>query len=167
MELLNKVLDCIFPPCCCICGEIGKVHICKKCEIQLKKFIYMNNEKEFKENRYHLFEYKGIIREKMIQYKFNDKSYMYHMFCEILLKDKKTCEFLKYYDIIIPVPIHSKRKRIRGYNQSELIAIKVAKEIGIEIYKDVLIKIKNTKPQSLMNKYERKQNVQDVYNVKK
>ena len=48
---------------------------------------------------------------------------------KILLNNKKMCDILKTYDIIIPVPIHKKRMNIRGYNQSDLILKEIAKKI--------------------------------------
>ena len=87
------------------------------------------------------------------------------MFCEIILEDKKTCEFLKSYDIIIPVPVHRKRKRLRGYNQSELIAKELAKKLKLKVYTDVLVKINNNKVQSKLNKEERMKNVKNVYKI--
>ena len=47
----------------------------------------------------------------------------------ILLKDKKSVEILKSYDIIVPVPIHNKRRMERGYNQTELIAKELSRKI--------------------------------------
>lgn len=161
-ELLKMALDFIFPPSCGICDELGEGYLCKKCEEELKIYLYQGN---MLENKFHLYKYTGIIRKKLIQYKFNEKSYLADFFCECIIKDKKACEFLKDYDIIIPVPIHKKRKKQRGYNQSELIARKIAKKLDLNIYSDVLIKTKNTKPQSLMGLGERRKNVKGVYFV--
>ena len=84
-----------------------------------------------------------------------------------MLKNKKICDFLKNYDIIIPVPIHTKRRMERGYNQSALIAKEISKEIQkIDYLEDVLIKKINNKPQSTKNKSERKNNVIGAYYMK-
>lgn len=165
MEFLNNVLDFIFPPSCVICNKIDKQYLCKECEVKIEKYIHINTIKEMKDDRFHLLKYAGLVREKMIQYKFYNKAYLYNFFCEILMKNKKACEFLKSYDIIIPVPIHKKRKRMRGYNQSELIAEKVANNLNLKIGKDVLYKNKHTKPQSSMDKVQRLKNAQGVYIV--
>ena len=69
------------------------------------------------------------------------------------------------YDIICAVPIYKKRMSERGYNQSELIAKEMAKNMpGIE-YKNVLKKIKNNQRQSELKKEERKENVKNVYEM--
>jgi len=162
MEFFENILDFIFPHVCGICNKLGEGYICKKCESEIKKYLYLN----VNTNLFSLLQYKGIIREKIIQYKFNDKSYLYHMLCELILKDKNACDFLSNYDIIIPVPIHNKRKRQRGYNQSSLIAKELAKKLCLQTYTDVLIKLEDSKPQSLLKKTERIKNVKGVYIVK-
>lgn len=164
MKLIESALDFIFPPACGICEKIGKGYICEKCYKEIKEYLYHNGEVEQK-NIYYLLKYKDIIRKKMIDYKFNDKSYLHHMFYEILINNKKACEFFKNYDIIIPVPIHKKKRNIRGYNQSELIARKIAKHFNIPIDTKILLKEKNTPMQSSLGKEERIKNVQNVYKI--
>lgn len=176
MEILKYVLDWIFPPNCEICGKAENSYICGKCGNQLEKFIYYENSKNGKYNNrikfcqekeeFHLFRYEGIIREKMISYKFKDKAYIYHLFAEMVLRNQLACEFLNKYNVIVPVPIHLKRRRIRGYNQSELIARQIAKTLNKKIDTDILLKQKNTKPQSTLGKIDRKKNVQGVYKVR-
>ena len=81
-------------------------------------------------------------------------------------ENKKICEILKTYDIIIPVPIHNKRRKERGYNQSALIAKEFSKNINELEYEDILIKKKNTIAQSTLNKEERLKNAIDMYKIK-
>lgn len=93
------------------------------------------------------------------------KSYIYKTFAKILLNDKKLCKILSTYDIIIPIPIHKKRKNARGYDQSALIAKEIARNIDKIKYANALKKIKNTKRQSSLQKIERMQNVKHAYQV--
>ncbi len=139
-----------------------------------------------------MFKYKNI-RKNILDYKFNDKSYYYKAFVNILLKNKKMCEILKSYDIIVPVPIHNKRRMERGYNQTELIAKELSRKINyctntmektkqeilkyentmiktkqeILKYENILIKKNNTKPQSSLNKIQRAENAKNVYELRK
>ena len=127
---------------------------------------YTVKNKYFKEHIY-LFKYEGIVREKIIDYKFNDKAYLNETFVKIMLKNEKICGFLKKYDIIMPVPIHKKRMKERGYNQSEIIAKKLAKYIdGLNFVNDCLIKQTNTVAQSTLKKCQRIENVKNVYILK-
>lgn len=167
MNFLDKLLEYIFLPSCGICQKLGEGYLCKKCEKEIDKQkldLYYKN-KETNVESFFVFKYKGIVRDKLISYKFQDKAYLYKMFAQIIIEDQKACEFVKAYDIIIPVPIHKKRKSLRGYNQSELVATELSKKLKMAIYKDVLIKTSNNKAQSTLNKKSRAKNVKDVYKL--
>jgi len=83
-----------------------------------------------------LFRYEGELREVFLKYKFRDKSYLREFFADSIsrlitesnynsknnkISNKKVYNFLNQYDIITPVPLHSKRKLERGYNQAEQV----------------------------------------------
>ena len=164
-------MNLIYPPKCGICGKICKESLCKKCEKKLES----NTIWEIKENQnpyiffeelISIFKYEGIIRDKIIDYKFNEKSYLYKTFTIFLLKNKKVFEKIQSYDTIIPVPISEKRKKTRVYNQSLLISREISKKTGIKLQEKNLIKIKNTIEQSKLDKEEREKNVQNVYQIK-
>lgn len=121
--------------------------------------------KYFDEHIY-LFKYQGLIREKIINYKFNEKAYLYKTFVNFWLIDENTCRIISSYDIIIPVPISKKRYKQRGYNQSELLAKEIAKNTEIKLEKKCLYKNKDIIEQSKLNKEDRAKNIQNVYNCK-
>jgi len=163
------ILDLIYPPVCGICNKINKKHLCKKCEIQIRKYeIYKISKEKQKYFDYQIkiLRYENIIREKIIDYKFNEKSYMYKTFAKIVLNNEKIYGFLKKYDIMLCVPMHRKKKRQRGYNQAELIAKEIAKKLDIKMQYGNLIKIKDTKKQSSLNKSERKENIKGAFEIK-
>ena len=88
------------------------------------------------------------------------------MFSEFFVKNEKICGFLQKYDIIIPVPMTKKKVRKRGYNQSELIAKQLAKNIpNLKEEKYILIKVKENRTQSSLNRQQRQENVKDVYKL--
>jgi len=166
---INYAINLIYPKVCGICNNLSKTDLCKKCEIDLKniaKFkIDKYKDKNFRKHLY-IFKYEGIIKQRLIDFKFNEKSYIYKAFVIFLLKNKKSCRFLKSYDIIIPVPIHYNRKITRGYNQSALIAKEVAKRLNIKYEEKVLLKSIDNKPQSTKNREDRLNNVIGVYYIK-
>ena len=167
--MLNNILELIYPNVCGICGKICKESLCKRCAIEIEKYeinLVNKNKKMYFNESMHIFKYNEMIRQRLIEYKFQDKSYMYKTFEKIILKNKKVCGFLEKYDIIIPVPIHKKRRLKRGYNQTELIAKEICKNISLELKTDVLIKQKNIKAQSELNKNERKQNIKNAFEIK-
>lgn len=132
-------------------------------KITLNKLERCNIDAEIVEFMY-IFKYDGIVRNLIINYKFNDCAYLYKTFAKIILDNKKICDFIKSYDIIIPVPIHRKRKLLRGYNQTELIAKALAKTLENVTYNTkALIKTKNNSKQSTLSRLERERNVLNAY----
>lgn len=163
------LIDLIYPPVCGICEQINKKNLCKKCEIEIKKY-QLNNIEKVKDKNYDyqikILKYENIIRKKIIDYKFNEKSYLYKTFGKIILNNKKIYSFLKKYDIILCVPMYKEKKKQRGYNQAELITKELAKKLHIDISLDNLVKIKDTKKQSTLTKTERMQNLKGAFEVK-
>ena len=68
---------------------------------------------------------------------------------------------------MVPVPISKIRYKNRGYNQTSVFASNLAKYLKIEYFENILGKIKNNNPQSLLNQEQREQNVHNVYKIKK
>lgn len=172
MNLLENALNFIFPPSCGFCDKVGEGYLCQKCK---QNIIYSNlyfnqldlylNSNTFIDKHFYLFSYIGTIREKILQYKFDDKAYLVNTIYEFFMNNEKLYGFLKKYDIMIAVPISTIRKRERGYNQSELLARKISRLADIQLEKQVLKKQKSNQPQSSLNKEQRKENVKNVYKV--
>ncbi len=161
--MLEFILDFLFPIKCGVCGKIGK-YICEDCLKNINKFQVENNEDS---KIFFAYCYDDIIRKLLINYKFNDSSYLCKTFAECIIKNKNAYNFLIKYDIIIPVPLHWKRKMERGYNQVELIAKALVKCMNnkLEIKNNILKKITNIAPQSEQSGSSRINNVKGVYNV--
>lgn len=68
-------------------------------------------------------------------------------------------------EILVPVPVHARKKFDRGYNQSELLAKGISTTTGIPVCTKVLKKIKNTKTQTQLNKTERLLNTKGSFSV--
>ena len=68
-------------------------------------------------------------------------------------------------DLVIPIPLHQKREKDRGYNQSMLLARHFAKQHNLEIRNDVLQRIKNTTPQVDLNAVDRQKNMKQAFNL--
>lgn len=171
MNFFKSVLEFIFPPVCGICGKVGEGYLCLKCKKDIiNSNIYLNRLEIYQNTSYinehfYIFSYKGIIRKKILQYKFEDMPYLSNTFYEFFINNKKICGFLKKYDIILSVPISKQRENKRGYNQSKIIAKKISKLENIEFDENILFKKKHNKPQSELNRKQRLENVKDVYNV--
>ena len=171
-NILSEIINIIYPTVCLICKRPTKEELCKKCKMFLNRQLVSgiedyskDNEKNFKELMY-LYIYDNIIRKLILQYKFQDKSYLYKIFSKKIKNNEKICLFLKKYDIIIPVPISKKRMKQRGYNQSALFAKEISKQFNMEYCDKCLLKDKHTVPQSSLNKEERIKNIENVYSIK-
>lgn len=68
-------------------------------------------------------------------------------------------------DLVVPVPLHPKKERTRGYNQSSLIAMGVAEITGIPLHEKILFRRENTGSQTRRNRYERWENMEDVFGL--
>ncbi len=75
--------------------------------------------------------------------------------------------FFDETDLIIPVPLHPAKKRLRGYNQSEMIAQGLSETSGKEMRTDILIRQKFTETQTKKNLEERRKNVSTAFKVSK
>lgn len=191
--IFDKILNIFFPPVCGICGKLSYDWICIKCFKSIEDKVKANiikissyqkeenietkqeikdKENEFNKNNVYiseimyLFKYEGKIREMIIDYKFNEKSYIYITFVKILLKSKKMLENIENYDTIIPVPISGKRYKKRGYNQSYLLAKEICKYANLNLESNCLYKIKNNVEQSSLNGFDRQENIKGAYGLR-
>lgn len=164
------LISTIYPNICGVCGKINNESLCKKCELLLNEHAKFIIEENYKEEKYftkhlYIFQYEGIIRRMILNYKFNEKSYLYKTFVNFLLKNEKFFKILNSYDTIIPVPISKQRRKERGYNQSELIAKELSKYLQSKYEEKILIKTKNIIAQSKLNKEQRQKNIKDAYKL--
>ena len=68
-------------------------------------------------------------------------------------------------DLIVPVPLHRRKRKLRGFNQSAELAVQAGKLLGIPVAEDVVIKKKETKAQKKLSADERKRNLKDAFEV--
>ena len=154
---------------CGICKNESRNSLCYKCKKKIQKEFKFTKihtkDKNFLE-QYYLFQYKNLIRNLILQMKFQKKPYVYKTIEYFLQNNQKKLENLKKYDIIIVVPLSWKRKLQRGYNQSLLIAKIIANILQIKIESKILNKTKNIVPQSTLNKKQRKENIKGAFKIK-
>lgn len=127
-----------------------------------------------------MFRYEGELREVFLKYKFRDKLYLREFFADSIsrlitesnsnsknnkMSNKKVYNFLNQYDIITPVPLHSKRKLERGYNQAEQVLKLVFEDNNInnsqafcQILKNNIKPEKYSRSETIKGQIEYKQN---------
>ena len=155
----------LFPPKCVLCGQLltdNELDICHSCRQDTEEFLSAKRSIPFVAHWTAIWYYKDNVRKSIHKYKFrNARSYAqsYGRLLAIKLLDKD-------WDVLSWVPIFPSRKFSRGYDQSQLLAQAVAKELGIKAV-PTLKKTRNIKPQStLAEAAQRRANVLGVYKVK-
>jgi ComF family protein len=110
--------------------------------------------------------YRGKLKDAILLYKYRSFQVLGHDFARLILRTLGKDEKIWWEaDVIIPVPLHRKRKKIRGFNQAKVIAEELARLKEIKLEEGVLKKVKNVPPQTLLEMDERKENVSGAFRV--
>jgi len=116
------------------------------------------------------FAYKGIIKRaiKKLKYRFvadlaKDLVEVFLSFCG---EDQAFSCFCQEGPLFVPVPLHPRRKRWRGFNQAELLGKMMAANLGLNFEPGLLLRTKNTKPQTQLHDQERKKNIRGAFKVR-
>ena len=168
-------LRLFFPPRCIFCSTLlefdKNIEICDSCyeEIPFSEPGYLPSSKEDKISCNGIIcacSYKGIVKEALKRYKFKGKASYCRAFAKLLTDKVKTETGNKKFDIIVSVPLHRKRERLRGYNQSELISRLLSRQTGIKNYPNILSRVRDTSGQSLItSKKDRYENIKNAFSV--
>lgn len=110
-----------------------------------------------------------ILQEAIHKYKYNFVQGLAEPLSKILIQKIKRPEQLALWQgqkiILVPVPLHKKRYRWRGFNQAELLTEKVGEYFHWEINRDFVARVRYTKPQAKLKKEEREQNIIGAFGV--
>ncbi|MFA6391848.1 MAG: phosphoribosyltransferase family protein [Patescibacteria group bacterium] len=181
-NLLQSIIELIFPANCFGCGIEG-VWLCEKCADLIPFFpnnicLWCNKKIEGKnmcsacQNSSQLLSITAVtsyqnplFQDILHNLKYNFATSTINAF-ELLLikyfKQNKT-NLINNNSIIVPIPLHKKRLAERGFNQSELIGIQIAKIMNVEINTKILQRTKNTRSQMTLNKEDRLKNMKNSF----
>lgn len=180
MEYLKAIWDIIFPKKCINCNR-EESYLCEDCLslIEINPFTYCLCEKMEKRNKCENCKNRSldkilsassfnnhIVKEAIHKLKYGYIEELSIPLTLLILNHLQTinCQIDNSF-FIIPVPMHIKKKRKRGFNQSEEIAKLISKSTNIPL-STTLIKTKKTKPQMELNRIERIKNIKDCFAVK-
>lgn len=110
--------------------------------------------------------YEGSLRTLVHELKFRGRRRVAARLAEELLAEAATRRLLEPGAVLVPVPLHPRRRRERGYNQSELLAEQIQRRSGLEVARDVLVRRKDTAPQAGLSAAERRRNVRGAFAVR-
>jgi len=186
-RLLKALLDFIYPPRCSVCGAFIWEHrpICPKCEAGIGKITHpicvicglpffsgedhpcgdcSNHPPPFDRARSAAI-YAGSLQPAITHFKFGRKTGLAKplgkLMAESLIGEFEPGEI----DCIIPVPLHRKRLRWRGFNQALLLAREISAATGLWVDPLTLKRIRETRPQTRLPFKERGENVRGAFAV--
>ncbi len=181
MNLFEAFWRSIFPEFCLACHATllrGEELLCLDCKLELPHTDYTTD----KENPLYLrfsphidiknafalwyFNKEGIVQTLLHNLKYHNHPEISHYAGISLGENLKKYDFKTQIDSVIPVPLHSARKRQRGYNQSAGFAQGIAEILEIQWSDDWVIRNKATQTQTKKNQEERKKNVDGIFLVK-
>ena len=190
MNILYKIYDMslrvLYPQTCYFCGKLSRIPVCKECE---KKIVYIREprcktcgkpiryeEKEYCEDctkrKFHyeqgrsLWLHKGPVAWSVYQFKYHNRRVYGEFYAQELWRLYEKWIKEKGIDLIVPVPLHWRRRKNRGYNQAEIVARFLSKYSGIPINSRVVKRIRYTKRQKNLNDKERRKNLNGAFKIK-
>ncbi|MBU0634951.1 MAG: ComF family protein [Candidatus Omnitrophica bacterium] len=192
-KYLIYLLDLVFPQKCICCkvkirGKIildavcqdcfGKIKMtrppfCTHCGMKLdfepsgkKGCPFCRNNNYCFDRAFSVTRYEGMVKTIIHALKYGKKirlaeqvSALMSAFCHDFLN-------LKEVDLIVPVPLHKRRFKERGFNQSQLLAESLARRLCLTTCKQVLLRRKNTRSQTRLDRRQRLDNVNNAFTCK-
>jgi ComF family protein len=180
-RMFKSLLYLFFPPICAGCKTVliaNENVICTKCrhEIPLTQH-HLNSENEAFKKFYgripveHVsallyFHKKGIVQELIHSLKYRGQEAIGTALGEWYAEELKSHQQLQNVDSIIPVPLHPKKLRERGYNQVSQFGNALAKSLQIPINNEILFRQVYSKTQSQKNRLGRTEGIDTIFDVK-
>lgn len=165
--ILSAILEFLFPSKCILCRRKlarGEQDLCRECRISAPHCGAGRRKLQFLDSWTCVWYYKGYTRSSLLRYKFHNARH-YAQGYGRLLAMKLLEEHPEGFDCLTWIPISRLRKFRRGYDQVELLAKAVGKELGMKPER-TLKKLRNNPPQSGMKDFSaRRANVLGVYRV--
>lgn len=189
-----KSADLLFPNPCLNCGTrigSGQRYLCQECYDNLpvvKKAtcsycgLYFENiderisfrtcpvcsseEYHFDRSRY-VLEYDETVQALIHNFKYYNMTGVARLLSRLMISWLEEHRPFPVIDFITPVPLHSVRKRERGYNQSELLTKPIASYFGWTYKPKLLTRVRYTKSQTQLKGKERKENVIKAFSIDK
>lgn len=177
LEIRASVIGLLFPEICIVCGGSlvrSEEYLCTGCMADfpfsdeaycIGEVLAHFDECCRPEKLHSLFYYNRYSNYRKLIY-----AVKYHSYQELgrflgrLLGEKIKMSCIA--DCIIPVPLHRKREKERGFNQAYEIALGVGEFLGIEVMNDVIFRVRNNVSQTGKNAAERQDNVENIFEMR-
>jgi ComF family protein len=178
--LLNDFFWLIYPQLCASCDNplnSGEDCLCTRCRFQLPKtYFHLDKEnlvaKQFfgkvklhAATSYLTFTKGEKVQHLIHQLKYKGKKEIGIFLGEMLGYDLKRSEMFSDVDVVVPVPLHEKKLRKRGFNQSDCFAEGLSKAMKIPFEIKAMRRNFETETQTKKHRYERFENVHKKFEV--
>ena len=176
--LVRSALDLVFPLTCLGCRREGSV-ICPACLAGLKRLecpycdicarprtpgicARCSQETPAIDSIRAPFLFEGTLRDAISQLKYRGMRAAAKPLAELLAEYMRSR--MPDADVLVPVPLHPRRLRQRGYNQSALLAQELSSLLELPVEQDLLVRVQNSQPQvDTLSREERRANVAGVF----
>lgn len=176
--IINNILNLFLPQLCGACSKPtlqATDQLCLVCEAQLIWKSKLNKTKISRALRGRVEIEKGVFfidftKKEGIQSVLHSIKYQNQKKLAVYIAEqmaqKLGSDFFRNIDVLIPVPLHPKKQKIRGYNQANLIAQGINNIFPLPINTTTLTRVQFTESQTNKNRLDRWKNVQDAFELK-
>jgi ComF family protein len=166
-HVLDFWMRIFFPPKCILCRkllEAEETDLCHGCRATAPEHPQRKLKLQFIDSTAAVWYYRGSVRQCLIRYKFRKARHLAEPLGKLLAMKVLSAD-MGELDVVTWVPISPIRKFFRGYDQDELLAKVVARELGLSCL-PLLKKVRHNRAQSGITGYaKRRANVMGVYRV--
>lgn len=179
--MLNDFISLFYPETCVSCGNGLYKHeseICNRCYLDLPKSEFHRDELNpvarlfhgradvLMAGSYYLFHKSGNVQKILHQLKYKGNRKVGITLGKWYGDDLKQVPGFRDAHFLIPVPLHEKKLRRRGYNQSSCFAEGLAQSMNIELKEDLLVRNTETETQTRRGRFDRWLNVNEKFELK-
>ena len=165
MKLYYILMDLLFPPKCILCGKLLRKQeqdLCRECRVDSPEYPSGKDRIQFLDSFTAVWYYEGTVRRSLLRYKFYGARSFATGYGRLLAM-KLLQSHPEGFDCITWIPVSRLRKLRRGYDQVELLAKAVGRELGMEPV-PLLKKVRHNRPQSgISDASKRRANVLGAY----
>ena len=157
-QACREQVEYVREPVCKICGKPltdERGELCQDCVRHPHAFLQGKA----------LWVYRGLARESVYRLKYSNRREYGLAYAQELVRRYGDWIRRSRIEAIVPIPLHRKRRRQRGYNQAEIIAGEIGRLAGLPVYRQLLVRCIPTRPQKELNDRERKNNLKKAFKV--
>jgi len=179
LQILDDMFSLLYPRVCLACGKNIRAHeeaICLTCQFKMPKTnFHQDRENPFTErfwgrvkvncgSAFYYFGKGGKVQQLIHNLKYNHKPEIGIRVGHLYGKTLGKSLFFRQADVIVPVPLHPHKRKMRGYNQSARFAEGLSESMGIP-WAEALRRTEMTETQTKKDRISRFENVKDVFEV--